>query len=665
MFLSFVLIGQGCTGLYQPCVLGEMIKAGKEILIDILVKLFNKILTSSIYPKQWKISYLTPIHKKGSIYETSNYRGICVNSVIAKLFSNVLNNRLMTFIKGRKLLNDAQIGFIRNARTSDHMFILRTLRDKYANSPKKKLYLAFIDFKSAYDSIWRDALLYKIKKDGIDGLFYKIIRNMYSETKIQIKCNNKLSVPIMVKKGVKQGDSLSCILFNMFLNDLTKIFNYECEPVEIGERKVNHLLYADDLVLISQSKDGLQRCLNNLNTYCKTWRLTVNLDKSKVMIMSKSGRLDKNEFYFNETRLENVQRYTYLGITFSASGSFTSAQHNLTLKGIKAICKLKKSLQHVNFNPRLGLKLFDQLIYPILTYSCEIWCLPTNKYKIDFKSIDNFEIEKVHLKFCKYILGVSKRASNLATMGELGRYPLMINCIVKVYKYLHHVITKDRETLLYQAYIENLSATNNKKFIWLECIYNITEDLNLNYIWNAFIKQGFTGINIFTNILKSCLIEHYINYWFIKINKLDVVHTNLPTHNKLELYSKIKQKFVYEKYLDYIVDKKKRISLCKFRISNHHLSIERGRYLRPVIPVKDRLCLICDKSDIENEEHFLLHCTKYNDIRTVCNIDEIITSHNQNICSILNSNSIDNIRNLSKFISLAFQLRGTLVNTNN
>ena len=46
-------------------------------------------------------------------------------------------------------------------------------------------------------------------------------------------------------------------------------------------------------------------------------------------------------------------------------------------------------------------------IYPILTYSCEIWCLPTNKYKIDFKSIDNFEIEKVHLKFCKYILGVA------------------------------------------------------------------------------------------------------------------------------------------------------------------------------------------------------------------------------------------------------------------
>ena len=52
----------------------------------------------------------------------------------------------------------------------------------------------------------------------------------------------------IVKKGVKQGDSLSCILFNMFLNDLTKIFNYKCEPVEIGERKVNHLLYAERLM---------------------------------------------------------------------------------------------------------------------------------------------------------------------------------------------------------------------------------------------------------------------------------------------------------------------------------------------------------------------------------------------------------------------------------
>ena len=84
--------------------------------------------------------------------------------------------------------------------------------------------------------------------------------------------------------GVRQGCPLSPSLFNLFLNDLPERFTNECVPVMLDSQNISVLMYADDIVLLSESPIGLQNCLNNLLEYCSQWKLSVNLKKTKVVI---------------------------------------------------------------------------------------------------------------------------------------------------------------------------------------------------------------------------------------------------------------------------------------------------------------------------------------------------------------------------------------------
>ena len=152
-------------------------------------------------------------------------------------------------------------------RTSDHMFILKTLQDKL--SKNRKLYTCFVDFKKAYDSVWRNGMFYKLLNYNIRGFYYDIIKKMYQNTKSMVKCGNKYSQEFDSFTGLKQGDNISPMLFNLYINDLPDIFDNTCDPPKLGIRDVNCLCYADDLVIISESPQGLQQSLNKLQLYCK------------------------------------------------------------------------------------------------------------------------------------------------------------------------------------------------------------------------------------------------------------------------------------------------------------------------------------------------------------------------------------------------------------
>ena len=98
--------------------------------------------------------------KSGDKSDTNNYRGICVSSCLGKLFTSILNQRLLKFTQKHKLLHNSQIGFMPKQRTSDHIFTLRCLVDRYVtNICGGKIYACFIDFKKAFDSIWHEGLL--------------------------------------------------------------------------------------------------------------------------------------------------------------------------------------------------------------------------------------------------------------------------------------------------------------------------------------------------------------------------------------------------------------------------------------------------------------------------------------------------------------------------
>ena len=145
----------------------ELIKAASPFIIDLLIKMFNHVLASGHYPTSWLLGLITPIHKKGSVLETDNYRGITVTSSLGKVFCTAMNTRLEEYSTKHALIDNRQSSNKKGARTTDNIFIIQNLFEKYCLHSKQKLYSCFVDFRKAFDSIWHE------------GLFVKLLRKKY------------------------------------------------------------------------------------------------------------------------------------------------------------------------------------------------------------------------------------------------------------------------------------------------------------------------------------------------------------------------------------------------------------------------------------------------------------------------------------------------------
>jgi len=203
------------------------------------------------------------------------------------------------------------------------------------------------------------------------------------------------------------------------------------------------LLLADDVALISTTPSGLQNQLNTLRTSCDNLNLTVNIDKTKVMVFRKGGCLGKHERWFYDShRLEVVNSYCYLGFKFTTMISAKNGTLHLTTKGKKAIVQLNRVFQkYKEMTAKTYFKIFDTKIQPILLYAAEIW------------GINRLEhIEKVHMCACKRFLGVPTKTPNKMVYGDLGRYPLYVNSYVTCLRYWFRLLEMDTERLPYKAY---------------------------------------------------------------------------------------------------------------------------------------------------------------------------------------------------------------------
>ena len=192
-----------------------------------------------------------------------------------------------------------------------------------------------------------------------------------------------------------------------------------CPGVQLDERSLNSLLFADDLVLMANTKEELQRALDVLSRYSELFGLQVNELKTKAMIFSNSyatSHQKSTEFSLNGKLIEIVDQYKYLGILFTCNGKFTKAKATLSQQARKALYALFKAAKSLSFPPtRVMCKLFDSLVMPVLTYSAEVWGIAKCE-----------EVERVQYQFCKYVLQLPSKASNAATLAELGRYPVLL-----------------------------------------------------------------------------------------------------------------------------------------------------------------------------------------------------------------------------------------------
>ena len=139
-------------------------------------KIFNSSLSLGIYPEAWAEGYITPFYKTNDISDQSNYRGLTITSSIGKLFNRVLNARLDKFLIKYNVIDKCQIGFRKKARTSDHMFVLKTIIDEYCVAGNTKLYSFFVDFQKAYDTVIHTGIKLKLLDISVGSLFCNIIK---------------------------------------------------------------------------------------------------------------------------------------------------------------------------------------------------------------------------------------------------------------------------------------------------------------------------------------------------------------------------------------------------------------------------------------------------------------------------------------------------------
>ena len=172
-------------------VLNEFAKSANNEVLAAYLKVFNECLNHGHYP--WNTAVVTPIHKKGDINDLNNYRAIAVGSCIGKLFSSILLERLHKFRAENAPNPSNQLGFCAEARTIDHILTMDTCIQKYVKKHRKKLFSCFIDFKKAFDTVCREALIYKLNLIGVKGKFLEVLSHMYRNSRAKIKLLNRIS----------------------------------------------------------------------------------------------------------------------------------------------------------------------------------------------------------------------------------------------------------------------------------------------------------------------------------------------------------------------------------------------------------------------------------------------------------------------------------------
>ena len=618
-------------------ILNEQLKSTIQVMSPIYVKLFNIIFDTGLVPESWAIGNILPIFKnKGNPNLPENYRPITLLSCFGKLFTSILNTRITQFLEDNGILNSCQAGFRKGFSTSDNLFIIQSLIE-ISKTNKKKLFCAFIDFKQAFDKVWRDGLWHKLQNTRIDGKCLRFIQHMYQHIKSRISTLEGATAFFPCQVGVRQGENLSPIMFLIFLNDLESFLRFKkAQGITISSSegedyfiflKLFILLFADDTVLLSNSKEDLQFSLNLFEKYCEEWKLQVNTTKTKILIFS-GGRIPQGQkFIFKGENLEIVNEYKYLGIFLTRIGAYQTSKKHIADQANKALFSLLRKIRTLDLPIYMQIDLFDKTVKPILLYGSEIW---------GFGNLDI--IERVQLKFFKHILNMKKTTPSFMVYGELGQYPLYIDIYSRIISFWTKLGENGKNEILWALYrhISHLHEGNKIKSKWYE---HVKQQIFSNGFGNIWALQNEVNGKWFTQAFKQKLKDQYMQTWHALVDK----------SSSSVNYRTFKVTFEMNNYFSYLSNTKCK-TLTAFRTRNHRLPVEVGRWSG--IPLNERLCWLC-KAEVGDEFHYLLKCTHFKDIRP--KYIKPYFMKNPNVLkfnNLMNSTNKEIIRKLTTFIDI-------------
>ncbi|KAK3550288.1 hypothetical protein QTP86_023820, partial [Hemibagrus guttatus] len=334
----------------------EVWKCLGQAAVEFLTSLFNRVLESDRMPEEWRRSVLLLIFKnKGDVQSCSNYRGIKLMSHTMKLWERVVEARLRKVVK----ICEQQYGFMPRKSTTDAIFALRILMEKYRDG-QRELHCVFVDLEKAYDRVPREELWYCMRKSGVAEKYVRVVQDMYERSRTVVRCAVGQREEFKVEVGLHQGSALSPFLFGIVMDQLSE---------EVRQESPWTMMFADDIVICSESREQVKESLER-------WRFALErrgmkVSRSKTEYMCVNEREGSGTVRLQGEEVKKVQEFKYLGSTVQSNGECGKKVKKRVQAGWNGWRKVSGVLCDRKISARIKGKVYKTGVRPAMLYGLE------------------------------------------------------------------------------------------------------------------------------------------------------------------------------------------------------------------------------------------------------------------------------------------------------
>ena len=297
---------------------GESLKYADPLLCLLLSICYTCMFKHSYMPQSMINSIIVPLVKNrcGNLTDKNNYRPIALSSITSKVFEHIILLRLEEYL----WTTDNQFGF-KSGHSTDLCIYALSEHIEYFKSRSTSVYVAFLDASKAFDKISHWTLFRKLIDRNVPMYLIKILCYWYQHQLMSVRWGYSISNVFNVTNGVRQGGILSPKLFNIYIDGLSNILNNSLIGGSLGGKRINHMLYADDLCIVSLSSAGLQKLLSICDEYCASHSITFNVKKSVCMFFkcTVNKHCDNSTVFLSGNQIDFVQEVKYLGVLLNPS----------------------------------------------------------------------------------------------------------------------------------------------------------------------------------------------------------------------------------------------------------------------------------------------------------------------------------------------------------
>ncbi len=389
----------------------EMYKWGGEWMIRGLYKLFKKVWIEERVPSKWNESRVILLHKGGhkSKKELKNYRPIALADTVGKIFCGILNERMKEAVESMKVMGEEQNGFRVDRRGEDNMYVVKEMIEMMKRENKCG-YMAFLDIEKAYDRVNRNVMLRVLKKIGVCEKIIKIIGSMYVNTRAKYMFGEIETEWVRSKRGVRQGCVLSPLLFGLYTEELAVRVRESGKGMQVGNERLSILLYADDVVIMSEDRRELQEILDVVTSYGNDFRVKFSAEKSQVIVVNGNEEDDGYMWQLGGMNIGRTNEYKYLGMKVDECGCEKTKNEKM-YKAQQWYGRLGSAIKFRANKYEVVRGIWKSMSVPSLMYGMEVMAWSVNELS---------KLENVQSKIGRMGLGANGYVGIEAVRGEMG-----------------------------------------------------------------------------------------------------------------------------------------------------------------------------------------------------------------------------------------------------